>query len=66
LIEAMADALWKNRETTRASLRHASAVLLSCARDADKSAYAALAEKNERRQYRGGLGQRSRGFHNNQ
>jgi AraC family transcriptional regulator len=55
LIEAMADALLKDRETARECVRHASAALLSCARDAVESADAALVETNERRMYRGGL-----------
>jgi AraC family transcriptional regulator len=55
LIETMADALSKDRETARECVRHASAALLSCARDAEESVGAALVETNERRMYRGGL-----------
>jgi AraC family transcriptional regulator len=55
LIETMADALSKDRETTRECVRHASAALLSYARDAEESVDAALVETNERRVYRGGL-----------
>jgi hypothetical protein len=55
LIETMADALSKDRETARECVRHASAALLSCARDAGKSVDAASVETNERRMYRGGL-----------
>jgi AraC family transcriptional regulator len=55
LIETMADALSKDRETARECVRHASAALLSCARDAEESVGAALVETNERRVYRGGL-----------
>jgi AraC family transcriptional regulator len=55
LIETMADALSKDRETARECVRHASAALLSCARDAEESADAALVETNERHMYRGGL-----------
>ena len=54
LIETMAEALTKDRETMRACVRHASAVLLSCARDAE-SVNTTLAEPNEPRVYRGGL-----------
>jgi AraC-like DNA-binding protein len=54
LIETMADALSKDRETARECVRHASAALLSCARDAEESVDAAF-ETNERRMYRGGL-----------
>src|ERR1700690_1962925 len=49
LIETMADALSKDRETARECVRHASAALLSCARDAEESVDAALVETNERR-----------------
>jgi AraC family transcriptional regulator len=55
LIEAMADALSKDREATRECVRHVGAALPSCARDAQESVDAALAETNERRMYRGGL-----------
>ena len=55
LIETMADALSKDRETARECVRHASAALLSCARDAEESVDAALVETDERRMYRGGL-----------
>lgn len=55
LIETMADALSKDRETARECVRHASAALLSCARDAGEPVDAALVETNERRMYRGGL-----------
>ena len=55
LIETLADALSKDRETARESVRHASAALLSCARDAEESVDAASIETNERRMYRGGL-----------
>jgi AraC family transcriptional regulator len=55
LIETMADALSKDRETARECVRHASAALLSCARDVEESVDAALLETNERHMYRGGL-----------
>jgi AraC family transcriptional regulator len=55
LIETLADALSKDRETARECVRHASAALLSCARDAEESVDAASVETNERRMYRGGL-----------
>jgi AraC family transcriptional regulator len=55
LIETMADAFSNDRETARECVRHASAALLSCARDAEESVGAALVETNERRMYRGGL-----------
>ena len=55
LIETMADALSKDRETARECVRHASAALLSCALDAEESVDAASVETNERRMYRGGL-----------
>jgi AraC family transcriptional regulator len=55
LIETLADALSKDRETARECVRHASAALLSCARDAEESVDDALVETNERRVYRGGL-----------
>ena len=55
LIETMADALYKDRETTRECVRHARAALLSCARDAEESVDAALVGTNERCIYRGGL-----------
>ena len=55
LIETMEDALSKDRETARECVRHASAALLSCARDAEESVDAASIETNERRMYRGGL-----------
>ena len=54
LIETMAEGLTKDRETMRARARQASAVLLSCVRDAN-TVDTALAEPNERRVYRGGL-----------
>ena len=53
LVETMADALSKDRETARECVRRASAVLLSCARDGDESVD--LTEPNETRVYRGGL-----------
>jgi AraC family transcriptional regulator len=55
LIEAMADALSKDREATRECVRHASATLLSCVQDAEDSLGAMLAKANERQVYRGGL-----------
>jgi len=55
LIETMADALSKDRETARECVRHASAALLSCARDTDESVDTALEEPNERRTFCGGL-----------
>jgi AraC family transcriptional regulator len=55
LVETMADALSKDREAARECVRHASAALLSCARDAEESVDAALVRANERRMYRGGL-----------
>ena len=55
LIETMADALSRDRETARECVRHASAALLSCARDAEQSVDAASVEANERHKYRGGL-----------
>ena len=55
LIETLADALSKDYETARECVRHASAALLSCARDAEESVDAASVETNERRLYRGGL-----------
>jgi AraC family transcriptional regulator len=55
LIETMADTLSKDREVTRECVRHASAILLSCVRDADDSFDAMLVKANERQVYRGGL-----------
>jgi AraC family transcriptional regulator len=55
LMETMADALSKDRETARECVRHASAALLSCARDADECVDRAVVEATERRVYRGGL-----------
>jgi AraC family transcriptional regulator len=55
LIETMADAISKDREAARECVRHASATLLSCARDADETVDAALVQTNEQRAYRGGL-----------
>jgi AraC family transcriptional regulator len=55
LIEIMEDTLSKDREVTRECVRHASATLLSCLRDADESFDAMLAEPTERQVYRGGL-----------
>ena len=55
LIETMAEALSKDREATQECVRHASATLLSCVRDAEDSLHAGLAKANERRVYRGGL-----------
>lgn len=55
LIETMAEALSTDREATRECVRHASATLLSCLRDADDTLDAGLARANERRVYRGGL-----------
>jgi AraC family transcriptional regulator len=55
LIETMADALSKDRETARECVRHASAALLSCARDTDNSEDSAFEEPNQRPTYRGGL-----------
>jgi AraC family transcriptional regulator len=55
LIETIADALSKDREATRECVRHASAALLSCARDTDESADATAADINLQRRYRGGL-----------
>jgi|HubBroStandDraft_5_1064220.scaffolds.fasta_scaffold34959_2 AraC family transcriptional regulator len=55
LIETLADALSKDRETARECVRHASEALLSCARDAEESVDDASIETNERRMYRGGL-----------
>jgi len=55
LIETLADALSEDCETARECVRHASAALLSCARDAEESVDAASVETNERRLYRGGL-----------
>jgi AraC family transcriptional regulator len=55
LIEAMADALSKDREATRECVRHASATLLSCVRDAEDSLGAVLVKANQRQVYRGGL-----------
>jgi AraC family transcriptional regulator len=55
LIEAMADALSKDREATRECVRHASATLLSCVRDAEDSFGARSAGANQRPAYRGGL-----------
>jgi AraC family transcriptional regulator len=55
LIEAMADALSKDRDATRECVRHVSAALPSRARDAQESVDAVLVETNERRVYRGGL-----------
>jgi len=54
-IETMADALAKDRETARECVRHASAALPSCARDAEGFVDATLVKTNERRMYRGGL-----------
>jgi AraC family transcriptional regulator len=55
LIETMADALYKDRDTARECVRHASAALLSCARDAEESVDSTLVETNERLMFRGGL-----------
>jgi AraC family transcriptional regulator len=55
LIETMADALSKDRETARDCVRHASAALLSCARGADDSPETAPADSNGRKVFRGGL-----------
>jgi AraC family transcriptional regulator len=55
LIEAMADALSKDREATRKCVRHASATLRSCVRDAEDSLGDMLARANGRQAYRGGL-----------
>jgi AraC-like DNA-binding protein len=55
LIETMAEALSTDREATRECVRHASATLLSCVRDADDPLDAGLVRANERRVYRGGL-----------
>jgi len=55
LIETLADALSKDRETARECVRHASEALLSCARDAEESVDDASIATNERRMYRGGL-----------
>jgi AraC family transcriptional regulator len=55
LIETMADALSKDRETARECVRHACAALLSCARDTDESEDAAIEEPNAGPTYRGGL-----------
>src|ERR1700691_4165091 len=55
LIETMADALSNDRETARECVRHASAALLSCARDADECVDRTVVEATARRVYRGGL-----------
>lgn len=55
LIETMADALVKDRQTARECVRRASAALPSCARDAEEFVDSTLVETNERRMYRGGL-----------
>ena len=55
LIETMAEALSKDRETARECVRHASAALLSCAREAEEFMDAAFIEPHEQRMYRGGL-----------
>jgi AraC-like DNA-binding protein len=55
LIETMADALSKDREATRECVRHASATLLSCVRDAEDSMGAMSAKANERLACRAGL-----------
>ena len=55
LIEVMADALSKDREATRKCVRHASATLLSCVRDAEDSLGPVLAKANQRQANRGGL-----------
>jgi len=55
LIETMADALSKDRESARECVRHASEVLLSCARGAEESVEAGFEEVNEQRTYGGGL-----------
>jgi AraC family transcriptional regulator len=55
LIATMADALAKDREAARECVRHASAALLSFARDADEPVDAASSETHERTMYRGGL-----------
>ena len=54
LIEIMADALSKDRETARECVRHASAALLACARDSGESEETTV-EPHERLTYRGGL-----------
>lgn len=54
LIETMADTLSQDREATRECVRHASALLLSCVRDAD-SLDTRVEKANERQVYRGGL-----------
>ena len=55
LVEAMAEALSKDREATRECVRQASATLLSCVRDAEDSVGAMLAKTSKRQAYRGGL-----------
>jgi AraC family transcriptional regulator len=55
IIETLAGALSKDLEATRQCVRHASATLLSCVRDADQSLGAKLANANKRIDYRGGL-----------
>lgn len=55
LVETLAEALATDREATRECVRHASATLLSCVRDADDSLDPGSARANERRVYRGGL-----------
>jgi AraC family transcriptional regulator len=55
IIETLTGALSKDLEATRQCVRHASATLLSCVRDADNSLGAAVAHANERVAYRGGL-----------
>jgi AraC family transcriptional regulator len=51
----LADALSKDLETTRQCVRHASAALLSCVRDAKEPPGALLPSVNTRIEYRGGL-----------
>jgi AraC family transcriptional regulator len=55
LIEAMAEALSKDREATRECVRQASATLLSCVRDSEDPVGAMSTKANERQAYRGGL-----------
>ena len=55
LIETMADALSKDRDAARESVRHARATLLSCVLEGHASVEVALMEPKERHAYRGGL-----------
>ena len=55
IIETLAEALSKDLEATRQCVRHASATLLSCVRDANESVGAMWPNANKRIEYRGGL-----------